>query len=93
MISIWGGQAKAETLILSLTPSDSLLSKHLRCVEIDNIESIYQLSTLKNDPLRLTYLKFNLDKASEWVGFNSFTPHGDGNTRPSLNTAKPTQMF
>lgn len=58
-----------ETLIITLTPSDSLLGKHLRCVEVDTIESIYQLFKFKNDPLRLTHLKLSLDKASKRVGF------------------------
>lgn len=59
----------AETRIITLTPSDSLLGKHFKCLQVATIEIVSQLFTRKNNPLRLTYFKLNLGKASERVGF------------------------
>lgn len=58
-----------ETLIISLTPSDSLLGKHFKCLQVATIETFSQFFTQKNNPLRLTYFKLNLGKAFERVGF------------------------
>lgn len=59
----------AETLIFSLTLSDSLLSKRLRWVTIKLIKRVSQLLAHKNDPLRFTPLKLNHHKASKRVPF------------------------
>ncbi len=59
----------SEILILSLTPSDCLLSKRFKCLQFDTVNILSQLFTRKNNPLRLSYLKLSLDKASKRVGF------------------------
>lgn len=42
----------AETLILSLTPSDGWLGLGLKCLFLELIENAFQLLALKLDPLR-----------------------------------------